>query len=127
MQALKYSLLFELSARFTDFLQRICRLGVPETSVELPYLLLVRHACITYYTHNHALSVVRRHNLLAFLETYKLPVSFAFNGRTDTRTKSASFVEQIRPTCSQVYDLRTPISVFLQPRAFGAVVCIGDT
>jgi len=30
-------------------------------------------------------------------------------------------VEQIRPRATQIYDLRTTVPVFLQPRAFEAV------
>lgn len=35
-------------------------------------------------------------------------------------------VEQIRPTRTQIYNLRTPIPIFLQPRAFEAVECVTD-
>jgi hypothetical protein len=36
-------------------------------------------------------------------------------------------VEQIRPRTAQVYNLRTPISIFLQPRALEAVESVRDT
>jgi len=41
--------------------------------------------------------------------------------------KPPSLIEQVCPTCAQVHDLGAPITVFLQSRAFGTVIRVGDT
>nr|POF05924.1 hypothetical protein CFP56_53311 [Quercus suber] len=55
-----------------------------------------------------------------------VPDGITFHPSTSLIAKSFLLIKQIRPRTAQIDDLRTPVPIFLQPRALEAVESVGD-